>query len=163
VVDLIRDRSGAAVAKRQVEELAVRAARDFDAFYELRMHERDVTNDLLVLSFDGKGIVMRHEDLREATRLAAEQKANKLETRLSPGEKADRKRMAQVCTVYSLAPWYRTAADVMHLVRDENTDARRPRPTDKRVALSRRHSVATRNDAVAGSFSSMASPGSWRT
>jgi plasmid stabilization system protein ParE len=133
VVDLIRDRSGAAVAKRQVEELAVRAAHDFDAFYALRMHERDATNDLLVLSFDGKGIVMRHADLREATRLAAEQKANKLETRLSPGEKSDRKRMAQVCTVYSLAPWYRTAADVMHLVRDENTEAKRPRPTDKRV------------------------------
>jgi hypothetical protein len=133
VVELIRDRSGAAVAKRQVEELAVRAARDFYAFYELRKLENEATSDLLVLSTDGKGIVMRHADLREATRLAAEKKANKLETRLSPGEKADRKRMAQVCTVYSLEPWHRTAADVMHTMRDENTDSKRPCPSDKRV------------------------------
>lgn len=40
-----------------------------------------MTNDLLVLSTDAKGIVMRHEDLREATQLAAEHKVNK-------GEKA---------------------------------------------------------------------------
>ena len=133
VVELIRDRSGAAVAKRQVEELAVRAACDFDAFYALQKHVGDATRDLLVLSTDAKGIVMRHEDLREATRLAAEQKANKLETRLSPGEKADRKRMAQVCAVYSVEPWQRTAADVLHVLRDENTDAKRPRPNDKRV------------------------------
>lgn len=133
VVELIHDRSGAAVAKRQVEELTVRAARDFDMFYERQKREQDATSDLLVLSTDGKGIVMRHEDLREATRLAAEQKANKLETRLSPGEKADRKRMAQVCAVYSVAPWRRTAADVLHGLRDENTDSKRPRPSDKRV------------------------------
>jgi hypothetical protein len=134
VVELIRDRSGAEVAKRQVEELAVRAACDFDAFYELRRHVSGATTELLlVLSTDAKGIVMRHEDLREATRLAAEQKANKLETRLSPGEKADRKRMAQVCAVYSVEPWQRTAADVLHVLRDENTDAKRPRPSDKRV------------------------------
>ena len=133
VVELIRDRSGAEVAKRQVEELVVRAARDFDAFYKLTKWETNATSDLLVLSTDGKGIVMRHEDLREATRLAAEQKANKLETRLSPGEKADRKRMAQVCAVYSVAPWQRTAADVLHVLRDENTEAKRPRPKDKRV------------------------------
>ena len=131
VVELIRDRSGAAVAKRQVEELAVRAARDFDRFYEWRKCERDSTKALLVLSTDAKGIVMRHEDLRDATRLAAEQKTNKLETRLSPGEKADRKRMAQVCAVYSVDRWPRTAADVLHVMRD--ADESRPRPTDKRV------------------------------
>ncbi len=133
VVELIRDRSGAEVAKRQVEELVVRAARDFDAFYELAKYGPNATRDLLVLSTDGKGIVMRHEDLREATRLASEQKTNKLETRLSPGEKADRKRMAQVCAVYSVAPWPRTAADVLHVLRDEDTEAKRPRPSDKRV------------------------------
>jgi hypothetical protein len=133
VVELIRDRSGAAVAKRQVEELAVRAARDFDLFYDLRNGERDSRKDLLVLSTDAKGVVMRHEDLRDATRQAAEQKANKLETRLSPGEKADRKRMAQVCAVYSVERWPRTAADVLHVLRDENVDENRPRPTNKRV------------------------------
>ena len=37
VVELIRKQSGADVPKRQVEELAVRAARDFDAFYRDRV------------------------------------------------------------------------------------------------------------------------------
>jgi len=48
-----------------------------------------------VLSEDGKGIVMRKEDLREGTKRAAERESHKLKTRLSPGEKR-RKRMATV-------------------------------------------------------------------
>lgn len=70
---------------------------------------RDPGEDLLIISTDGKGIVMRHEDLRESTRRAAEKSARKLETRLTPGEKSNRKRMAQVATVYSIAPFPRAA------------------------------------------------------
>lgn len=133
VVELLGDYSGAHVAKRQVEELAVRAAEDFDAFYELRGRERYATGDLLVLSTDAKGIVMRREDLREATRRAAENSAHKLETRLTPGEKSNRKRMAQVATVYSVKPWVRTIREVLHSLRDEDTDNNRPKPNNKRV------------------------------
>jgi hypothetical protein len=134
VVEIVRDYTGGTIAKRQVEELAVRAAQDFDAFYEQRAAARDPKDDLLVLSTDGKGIVMRHEDLREDTRKAAEKSVRKLETRLTPGEKSNRKRMAQVATVYSIAPFPRGAADILHSLRDANdVDARRPRPTDKRV------------------------------
>ena len=135
VVEIVHDHGGATIAKRQVEELAVRAARDFDAFYMQREPVHAPASDLLLLSTDAKGIVMRHEDLREATRLAAEKKVNKLETRLTPGEKKNRKRMAQVATVYSVAPWVRTAADVMHksYVNDAMAVAKRPVPHDKRV------------------------------
>ena len=62
--------SGARVAKRQIEEMSVRAAVDFDTFYaERRMANDRVerTRDLLVLTFDGKGIVMRPDALRPAT------------------------------------------------------------------------------------------------
>ena len=79
------------------------------------------------------GIVMRHEDLRESTRLAAEKKVNKLETRLTPGEKSNRKRMAQVAAVYSVAQWVRSASDVLHEVRPDDVAKRRPAPHDKRV------------------------------
>jgi hypothetical protein len=134
VVDIVHDYTGSTIAKRQVEELAVRAAQDFDAFYEQRAAARDPQDDLLVISTDGKGIVMRHEDLREATRKAAETSVRKLETRLTPGEKSNRKRMAQVAAVYSIAPFPRTAADLLHTIRDaDDVNARRPRPTDKRV------------------------------
>ena len=134
VVEIVRDYTGATIGKRQVEELAVRASQDFEAFYEQRAAARDPKGDLLVISTDGKGVVMRHEDLREGTRLAAEKSVRKLETRLTPGEKSNRKRMAQVATVYSIAPFPRTPADILHTLRDaDEVDARRPRPTDKRV------------------------------
>jgi len=133
VIELVRDYSGAQIAKRQVEELIVRAARDFDAFYERRGAEARAADDLLVISTDAKGIVVRRQDLREATRLAAEQSAHKLETRLTPGEKRNRKRMAQVATVYTVAPWVRTAADVVHPLRDKAVEAARPAPHNKRV------------------------------
>jgi hypothetical protein len=133
VIELVRDYSGARIAKRQVEELVVRAACDFDAFYGQRRPETQAADGLLVISTDGKGIVVRHQDLREATRLAAEQSAHKLETRLTPGEKHNRKRMAQVATVYTVAPWVRTAADVVHPLREKNVEAARPAPRNKRV------------------------------
>lgn len=134
VVEVVRDRTGATIGKRQVEELAIRAAQDFDAFYESRAAARDPNSDLMVITTDGKGIAMRHEDLREATRLAAEKTPRKLETRLTPGEKANRKRMAQVAAVYSVAPYVRTAGQILHPGRDEALDeTKRPRPTNKRV------------------------------
>ena len=134
VVDTVRELTGASIGKRQVEELAIRAAQDFDAFYEQRAAARDPKDDLLILSTDGKGIVMRHEDLREGTRRAAEKSTRKVETRLTPGEKSNRKRMAQVATVYSVAPFPRGPADVLHSLRDkDDVDTKRPRPTDKRV------------------------------
>ena len=134
VVETVRELTGASIAKRQVEELAIRAAQDFDAFYEQRATARDPKDDLLIISTDGKGIVMRHEDLREGTRRAAEKSGRKLETRLTPGEKSNRKRMAQVATVYSIAPFPRGPADILHTLRDpDELDTARPRPTDKRV------------------------------
>jgi hypothetical protein len=140
VVELIAKRTAAHVPKRQVEELAVRAAQDFDAFYASRLCEAEATGDLLILSFDGKGIAMRHEDLRAATKRAAEAKPRRLETRLTSGEKKNRKRMAQVATVYTLAPWVRTPADILHTLRPANLDAIRPRPAHKRVWASVEHS-----------------------
>ena len=94
MVEALERRTGAHVPKRQVEELSVRAAQDFDAFYAERTRAAEYTSDLLILSFDGKGIAMRHEDLGPGTRKAAETTARRLHTRLTPGEKANRKRMA---------------------------------------------------------------------
>ena len=134
VVEIVRDYTGSTIAKRQVEELAVRAAQDFDAFYEGRAAARDPGGDLMVISTDGKGVVMRRQDLREGTRRAADKSSRKLKTRLTPGEKNNRKRMAQVATVYSIAPFPRDASDILHSLRDPaEVDAKRPRPAHKRV------------------------------
>jgi hypothetical protein len=141
VVELIEKRTGASVPKRQVEELVVRAAQDFDQFYRNRLREAEDTDQLLVLSFDGKGIAMRLQDLREATRKKAEAaRAERTRTRLASGEKANAKRIAEVAAVYTLARWPRTLEDVLHGLRSKATEAKRPRPTAKRVWASVEHS-----------------------
>jgi hypothetical protein len=139
-VERIEKRTGAHVPKRQVEELTIRAAQDFDAFYADRLREPEEGNALNVLSFDDKGIAMRHEDLREATRKAAEATPHTLHSRLAKGEKPNRKRMAKVATVYTLEKWPRTIADVLHGLHDpKQRDAKRPRPVNKRVWASIEH------------------------
>jgi len=105
--------TGVAVAKRQVEELTARSAADVDDFYATSMPEPADSNDVLVLSVDGKGIVMRPDSLRPATERAAAAATTKLETRLSKGEKRNRKRLAEVGAVYDLAPVPRSSTDVL--------------------------------------------------
>lgn len=60
--------------------------------------------DVLVLSEDGNGIVMRHDVLRPATAKAAGRSTTKLAIRLSEGEKRNRKRMAIVGVVHDATP-----------------------------------------------------------
>src|SRR6266540_701171 len=62
---------GKVAGKRQVEQLTVAAASDFDAFYTAAAPQPATDDTLLVLSVDGKGIVMRPDALREPTRKAA--------------------------------------------------------------------------------------------
>ena len=78
--------TGVAVAKRQVEQLTARAAVDVDAFYAASAPPPGGDDDVLVLSVDGKGIVMGPDALRPATAKAAAAATTKLECRLSKGE-----------------------------------------------------------------------------
>ena len=62
------------LGKRQLEALALHAAADFDGFYAERRRPPASAGDyLLVLSCDGKGVVMRTDALRPATAQAATQ------------------------------------------------------------------------------------------
>jgi hypothetical protein len=134
VVEQTKKILGVAVPKRQIEELTMRAAQDFITFYATRAVEAEDTTALLVMGFDAKGVVMRHEDLREATKKAAERSQRKLRTRLTQGEKRNRKRMAQVATIYTIDPWGRTPTDIVDDLRPVREVAmRRPRPVNKRV------------------------------
>jgi hypothetical protein len=104
---------GVRVGKRQVEALAQAAAVDVDSFYAQIDRAERPDSWLLALTFDGKGIVMRPEGLREATAKAAKAGGRKLATRLSPGEKNGRKRMAELACVYDAKPVPRAAAGVI--------------------------------------------------
>jgi hypothetical protein len=111
VVAAIERSTGQHVPKRQVEELAKRAAADFEAFYEKAERAEAKDGDVVVISADGKGIVMRPDALRPATAKAAASK--KLAARLSKGERRYRKRMAEVAAVYELTPVPRRPEDIM--------------------------------------------------
>jgi hypothetical protein len=145
--DAIRRQTGVEIGKRQVEELAGRAAVDFEAFYEQRerpVSEQGEADDVLVLSCDGKGVVMRPEGLRPETKKKAESSQSKLKTRLSKGEKHNRKRMAEVCAVYQLTPVPRTPSEIMPSTEAERKAARAsPQAKEKWVSASVTDDTAT--------------------
>ena len=155
--------TGAEVPKRQAEQLVARAAEDFDAFYEDRRAaagEPVADESVVVLTFDGKGVVLHREDLREATRKAAERRRQQREplsvfNRLQPGEKKHAKRMATVAAVYAVAPFVRSPEEFLQSLMPRQpaakakkakdrarTAAVRPRPVAKRVWASLEHEPA---------------------
>lgn len=113
VQETIRRHTGVVIGKRQIEELAIRTARDFEDFYAERSQEPQGLEDVLVISADGKGIRMLPDGLREGTRRAAARSQQKLGSRLSRGEKGNRKRVAEVGAVYDLAPVPRTPEQIL--------------------------------------------------
>jgi hypothetical protein len=136
-VESVSEHSGTQVPKRQAEELVVRAATDFESYYEQQSGAGAVSPEgsLLVLSFDGKGVAMLPKDLREPTRKAAETRRHKLGKRLSKGEKRHAKRMATVAAVYAVAPHVREPEQVARGLAPihEVEGVKRPKPEDKRV------------------------------
>lgn len=125
---------GGQMAKRQAEEVSVHLSQDFDAFYAQPLTPPQTATEqgkLLVISADGKGIVMHPNSLREATRRALEREEHKQHTRLSPGEKKNRKRMATVASVYAVDPYPRTPAQILDP--EQQPEGKRPRPENKRT------------------------------
>ena len=132
-VEHIKGTTGGKIAKRQCLELVQDMAQDFEGYYQQNRYVKaEETNDLLVLTFDGKGIVMRPESLRACTKKKAQQ-AKKLNSRLSAGEKKDRKRMAQVASVYTVMPHQRSAESVMKMEEEAHVHTLRVPARNKRV------------------------------
>jgi len=124
--DAIERATGVRVAKRQLEGLAQSAAVDFDAFYEAEERPVAEEGEVVVISADGKGIVMRSGSLRPATADAAAKTDKKMQRRLSKGEKRNRKRMAELGAVYTVTPAPRSPHDVM-----SRSDEVEPKPAPK--------------------------------
>ena len=138
-IEAVKENTGVSVPKRQAEEIAVHTSQDFDSFYQQRsivaQEETSETGPLVVLTTDGKGIVVRKEDLRPATRAAAEKESGQAQKRLKKGEKRNRKRMATVASVYTIERHERTPEQIVSglgTVR-EVTESSRPKPESKRV------------------------------
>jgi len=124
-VQTIAELTGVSVPKRSLEEILPDAAQDFDAFYQQRS-VATALGSILVAAVDGKGIPM-------VKPCAAQPKA-----RLTKGQKANKKRMATVATVFTRAPWPRTPQQVIESLFPTSRPASGdtpppPRPENKRV------------------------------
>jgi len=124
-VEALSDLTGVAVSKRSLEEMLPDATQDFDAFYQERAPE-PAAGSILVAAVDGKGIPMVKPGGAQPT------------VRLTKGQKANRKRMATVATVFTRAPWVRTPEQVVESLfrirRQTPADGQTPpRPENKRV------------------------------
>lgn len=143
-IETLERLSGAHVPHRQAEELAWRAAKDVTAFYCQSTPKTVPPKALQVLSFDAAGIVMLTESLRDDTRKKAESEPLEVSfpPKLKSGEKPNRKRMAQVGTVYAVEPFFRTVDDIVGELQSltptpsEKPRPTRPRPINKRVFAS---------------------------
>ncbi len=128
--------TGVRIGKRQAEEMVRRAAAHVEAFYLSRVISPAPDGHPLVLTFDGKGIVMLPQALRPATAKAAAAAAGKLTTRLSPGEKHGRKRMAELACVYDAVPVPRAPEDIISTPaqkrREKKAQAKMPKGKGKR-------------------------------
>ncbi len=124
-VETLAELTGASVSKRSLEVILRDSAQDFDAFYQERSPE-PTTGSILVASVDGKGIPM------------VKPVAAQPQVRLTKGQKANRKRMATVATVFTRAPWVRTPEQVVESLFRISCPtpvevSTPPRPENKRV------------------------------
>jgi len=138
--------TGTGLGKRQAEQLAGRAAADFAAFYAAaRPAPGAAPGDVLVLSADGKGIMMRPGGLRPAAARAAARAAPRQQARLSRGQVGCRKRMAHVGAVYDAAPVPRTPASIL-----PGTAPREPGTPDGPRATGKWLTASITSDAATG-------------
>ncbi len=108
--------TGSKLGKRQCQQLTRQAARDFGDFYADAGHRPPpgaAPGDVLALSCDGKGIVVRPGQLRPPAARKARRAVPKQDGRLSRGEVRTRKRMAEAGAVFDITPVPRTAEDIL--------------------------------------------------
>ena len=135
----IHNETSVKIANRQLEEIAYNSSLDFESFYESQVFDETMNNKPInVLSFDGKGIVMKKKHLTEETKKRAERSSHKLEKKLSKGEKKNKKRMATVAAIYSIDRNIRMPEEVakqfkpIHIIKDKAP----PKPVNKKVSAS---------------------------
>jgi hypothetical protein len=151
VVKDVDERSSAHVPKRQAEQVAREAAKDFEAFYAQRPANDSLgANTLLAGSSDAKGVRMLPKALRDATRKAAEAEkaaAVRGDPMAAKKPRSHDRRMAAVAAVWQQEPLQRAADDIVaELQRTPASKASRPklpRPENKRVWASVEKSVST--------------------
>jgi len=120
--DELSKTTAARMPKRQLEEVVVDGAADFDAFYKARtaaLPPPETTGVIMVAGVDCKG-VPRHR--------TAEEREETQPVRLGSGEKRTKKKMATVASVHTADTYVRTPEEVVAQLMDPNP----PRPQQDR-------------------------------
>jgi hypothetical protein len=133
--------TGVSIPKRQAKKMIIEAAKDFEQFYEhKKVDEKQaaIRQPLIILTSDGKGVVMRHEDLREETKKRAENKNTNENNQfnLTNNRKSNSKRIATVASVYEIERFVRKPKDIHDEFFNKSTSkkkSKRPVPIAKRV------------------------------
>ena len=156
VVANLRRTTPITIAKRQVEALAAKISSYFEGFYVDQPRRPEDDGDLLVLTFDGAGVVMRPEGLRPETRKRARGSGRNVSVaesaatgRKRDDERTNRKRMAEVAAVYALEPMSRTPEDVMGELARTGPKQVRPKARNKRAWASLERPIS---DVVGDAF-----------
>ena len=119
--ETVQEILGLGQSVRSLEDMNVSMARQVESFREARpTPPAEEEGAILVLTSDGKGVPMRKEEMAKTGRR-------------KKGEKANKKRMACVGAVYSIAPFVRSAADVVDEVMRQKARKNRPVPQHKEV------------------------------
>jgi len=115
-----------------LEDLVARAAEHAEVYFD-RQPPVDPTTEaeILVATSDCKGVPMRQVDAPQTKQKDDVPRPKR--KRLKKGEKNGQKRMACVGGVYSVAPFRRTADDVLDEVLHRENEQQRPKPHNKRL------------------------------
>ncbi|MCP4404969.1 MAG: ISKra4 family transposase [bacterium] len=134
--------TGVTITNAQAQQIILDAAHEFASFYQHRVSreaEKAQSLPLLILTADGKGVVMKTQDLRPATRQRALRKARVKTKPRSKAEHQYAKRMATVASVYEIERYRREPSDIVteffSATKGEKKKAahQRPRPSAKRL------------------------------
>ncbi len=128
---------------RSAERMNLDMAQAVPNFEPKENFDRQPDEALLVVTADGKGVPMR-QSLNErkhekyGTKLYEKQNTTgvtKTEKRRTAGANKSTKQTSYVGAVYSIAPFVRSADDVINELKREQRQADRPRPVHKRLLL----------------------------
>jgi hypothetical protein len=144
-LDALKRWTGVTITKALAQRIVRDAAQDFEPFY-VRQYDREHTKaqplPLLVLTVDGKGVLVRTEDLRPFIRKKRVGRAPQLPRNpmKSPPREYTR-RMTTVASVYEVACFDRTPDDIVEsfFAPRPHVPPPRPAPTAKRLWASLKH------------------------
>lgn len=137
-IDTLVRWTGVTITKEHAQGIVLDAVQDFAQFYAIQcVRERPEAQPLplLVLTSDGKGVLVRTQDLRPATRKRAAQHTAKQGGDMDKVQRLHARRIATVASAYEVARFARTPEDIVDNFFPTRDRPSLPRPVPKAKRL----------------------------